>query len=431
MEKNWLRLTVLLPVVYLITSRLVLDLLRTVTRSIEAREGSLDRLRQAREQREAEGASLERVQLVAAQVARLEAAGRVASTVAHDLNNALSAILGWASLLVDDPEPADEDVAEAIKAFDESTDFASTLVLQLQPHPVATVAPGAATDVGELLVRNRTVFQRILRGQVELRLETTPGCFAPVRESELQRVLFNLATNARDAMPDGGSLTIRCEPDAQAGTVRIEVSDTGIGMDDATRTRAFDAFFTTKPSGQGTGLGLHAVHRAVTDSGGHVTLSSEPGKGTRFLLRWPLVQAPLRRQAAERAPGSNRRGLILLAEDNVWVRGALVRGLERAGFQVVVAEDGTQAFQQISRREDWAALCTDAIMPGTPSVEVIREFRERFPGRPIVVCSGHLPSEVEQFVKAGGVRFLAKPFGPSLLVGALAAALAEHEQPGS
>jgi two-component system cell cycle sensor histidine kinase/response regulator CckA len=428
MEKNWVRLAVLLPVVYLITSRMVLDLLQTVTRSIEARERSLGRLRRAREQRMAEDASLKWVQEVAAQTARLEAAGRVASTVAHDLNNALGAILGWASLIADDPEPTADDIAEAIKTFDESASFAATLVLQLQPHPITTSIPGEATDVGDLLVRNQSVLQQILRSQAELRLEATAGCFAPIRESELQRIVLNLATNARDAMPEGGCLTFRCDADAQTKTVRLEVSDTGMGMDEATQKRVFEAFFTTKSRTEGTGLGLHMVHRAVTDSGGRIELRSTPGKGSRFILHWPLAQAPSPRQAPERAPASIRRGLILLAEDNASVRGALVRGLERAGFEVVVAKDGTQACQQLSTRDDWGALCTDAIMPGTPSTDVIRAFRERFPRRPIVVCSGYLPKEVEQIVEAGGARFLAKPFGPSLLVDTLSAALAESEQ---
>ena len=416
---NWVRVAMVLPAVVLITTRLVLDVLRTVETAVVERERSLAELLRTRRERAQEVQSLGAAQAVATRATRLEAAGRLAGSVAHDLNNALGGVLGWASLLVDDPDPSEADIHEAIAAFNESVDLASALVLQLEPHTTPATGTEVATDLGAMIERYRGVAQRLLRDHIRIEIDVCVGCYVPISPSDLQRALLNLTANARDAMARGGVLTLRCSRDPVAQQAVLEVQDDGVGMSEETQRRAFEAFFTTKVRGQGTGLGLHTVAHIVQASGGTIELESKLGQGTCFRLRWPLAARPPPCATVSRAVARHARGRILLAEDNEWVRGAMARGLARAGYDVEVAVDGDDARQRVESADDWDALCTDAVMPGYSSAALIRDFKARFPERPVIVCSGYLSHDVSELIDAGGVRFLPKPFAPSALVGAL------------
>ncbi len=416
---NWLRVAMILPAVVLVTSRLVLDVLRTVEAAVVQREQALRGLNQARREHEQEAQTLDATRTVAARAVRLEAAGKLAGSVAHDLNNALGGVLGWASLLADDPDPPKEDIREAIDAFNESADFASTLVLQFEPHGATDAHEAVATDIGNAVRWMRGVFKRLVRERIEVHTEIAEGCYAGISRNDLQRVLLNLAANARDAMPGGGTLRFRVRREDKTERAVVEIADTGIGMSDDTQRRAFEAFYTTKGRGQGTGLGLYSVSRIVQITGGTIDVESQIGIGTTFRLAWPLEQPPPIRTEAPVVRTGGRRGRILLAEDNEWVRSAMVRGLQRAGFEVVATVDGDDARAQLEASDGWEALCTDAIMPGYSSAKLIQDFQERYPGRPVVVCSGHLSAEVSAIIDAGDVRFLPKPFAPSALVNAL------------
>lgn len=416
---NWYRLAILIPIILMISTATVCSLLDAQSRSIERLEGILERLAHATRVKEKETASLAVAQRIANQAPKLEAAGRLAGAVAHDLSNALGAILGWAMILREEPTPQQGDIRDAIAAFQQSVTYAEALVLQLEPPVDSGDGQRHSTDLGSLIERSHAVLLKTLRGAVTLKLQLEKDCCVPVSENALRRIIFNLATNACDAMPSGGALQIHCRRLVEQREVLLEVEDGGVGMSEAEQQRVFDAFYTTKAVGRGTGLGLYTVAQLVESSGGTLALESAPGKGTRVSLRWPAVEGV---SALTLVPGvepSSGRGFILLAEDNNWVRRAMTRGLERAGYQVVATIDGTDAKAHLDERDDWYALCTDAVMPGYASARLIDDFAARCPDAAIVVCSGHLPDEVEAVASRCGATLLPKPFSPSELVAAL------------
>lgn len=417
--RNWFRVAIVVPIAYGFASRLVLDVFETAIGTVRHLEASIESLLATRGERLAETRSLTAAQLVAERATRLETAGRAVGMIAHDLNNSLGAVLGWASLLLEDPDSSKEDVDTAVAVFRESADFAETLVLQLEHQPRGTRADAYATDLAVVCNRFLNVLKRLARNNVDIALAVEPGCFAPLTEHDLRRILLNLATNARDAMPNGGTFTIRCFGMPGTREVCLQLSDTGIGMNEDVRAHLFDAFFTTKGIDSGTGLGLHTVREIVTTSGGKIEVSSQPNQGACFTLRWPIASQPKEHSIDPSSTRGRSRGLILLAEDNDHVRNALGRGLLSAGYDVVTAADGDEARQRLDERSDWSALCTDAIMPGYATTKLIQDFRVRCPSGHVVVCSGHLPKDVDDIVQAGEVEFLPKPFPSSALVAAL------------
>ena len=417
--QNWLRVGLVLPVVCVITSRMVLDVLARATRSLGQIERSLDGLLLARQQRQAETESLTVLEQVVSRAGRLETAGRAAGTIAHDLNNALTGMQAWADMLLLEAQPSDKDVREAITVLRDSVEFADALITQLEPHGLPPPGEVQATNVAELVEQSLLMLRRTVGGKVQVEAALAPGCVVPLRANDLRRIVFNLAANARDAMPEGGTLSLKCRLDAQSGEVVLEVSDTGSGVAEATRVSMFDAFFTTKPPGRGTGLGLHTVAQLMQLSGGKIAVQSELAQGTRFTLRWPATAPLLQRPRSTPSQRIARRALILMAEDNDAVRRVMAHGLERAGHRVVLATDGHDARIQLALRDDWDALCTDAIMPGYPSADLIADFQARFPGRPVVLCSGHLPETLGPAFASLKLRFLAKPFSPARLVDVL------------
>ncbi len=430
------------------------------------------------------------------QAQKMEAVGRLAGGIAHDFNNLLAAISSYAELLVEQlPDPsarpaavaadalaaalagARADAREIRRAAERGAMLTRQLLAfgrrqQMQPRPIDLHA--VVTDIGRLL-------RRVLGASVELRLPLAAGQACVVADpGQLEQVLLNLAVNARDAMPDGGVLTIatthavRRPPPAARGRadaadglpaglapgryVCVTVDDTGVGMDEATQARVFEPFFTTKPAGQGTGLGLSMVYGIVAQSGGLVTVQSTPGSGTRFSIYLPEVAgggpaagapaAGAPEAAAVARPGGGASGrasgaasaasdaVILIVDDEAAVRTAAARVLARRAYRVIEAGDGLEALG-VAERHDGPIhlLITDVRMPGMDGRELARQFRVARPESRVLLMSGYedpvdaAPSAPPAADDVGAV--LHKPFTLDALTARVRDVLTDAEPAGA
>jgi CheY-like chemotaxis protein len=251
--------------------------------------------------------------------------------------------------------------------------------------------------------------------RVDLVLATEP-LWVEVDPGQIEQVVMNLAVNARDAMPRGGSLHFATERVDER--VRLRVSDTGTGMDAATKERIFEPFFTTKEAAKGTGLGLATVFGIVKQSHGDIAVHSELGQGTTFTIELPLVAAPREAARASREPAVRGTGdeTILLLEDNAPLRAVLARTLRARGYRVLEAGTGDEALEVLEDpRQTVHLLLTDIVLPGMSGAEVARRVRDRSPRLKIMFMSGYADPSEHADVPLGTARFLQKPFEPETL----------------
>ncbi|MEA2518788.1 MAG: two-component system, cell cycle sensor histidine kinase and response regulator CckA, partial [Chloroflexota bacterium] len=387
-----------------------------------------------------------RLQGEIAQGSRLESIGRLAGGVAHDFNNLLTAISGYGRLLeedlADDADSARQDVAAILQAADQ----AAALTGQLLAFSRRQELRMDVVDVGATVADVEPLLRRLIGEQVTLVVRAAPSVWPVLADrAQLAAVVVNLAVNARDAMPDGGTLTIETSnvvlDETYAGRhaevtpgayALVAVSDTGVGMDTETVTHIFEPFFTTKALGSGTGLGLATVYGTVRQSGGHIWVYSEPGQGTSFKIYLPkariegdeAVAAPAGAPEPARATvGARRR--VLLAEDEDLVRTFVVAALERAGHEVVAAASADEALAWLA---DPAArpdiLITDVVMPGVGGPELLERVREMRPGLPAVFMSGYTAGALQGRPMPAGAVLLEKPFTADGLEGAIATVIA-------
>lgn len=422
--KNWHRVALILPLTQLGLLSSVWSIVDHAVAGIRSMTSARMHLLRAQRTEDEEGERALLFEEQATRVERMSVNGTAAGTIAHDLNNTLQSF-SLAALLADEHlTPAEtDDIARNLKL---SSAHCEALVrLVGRDSTTATNAP--PIDMGELLTQVGELLPLLLGNSVQLSITVVPGAYVAISEADLQRVLFNLATNARDAMARSGQLDVRLSRDATQ--VVLEVADNGAGIDGSTRERLFEPFFTTKAAGEGTGLGLHAVARIVEETAGTIECESQLGLGTTFRLRWPTADASASSAQSIHAPPSpHAAGKVLVAEDDALVRRVIVRALRLAHYEVHEVEDGDRAMALIDREGDWVAMCIDGVMPGRPSADVIEAFTTRFPGRPVLLCSGHLPDALENRGLIGGnVAFLAKPFTPSDLQRALATAIADSD----
>jgi PAS domain S-box-containing protein len=383
------------------------------------------------------------------QAQKLEAVGRLAGGIAHDFNNMLTAIKGYGELLLARLEPGGDGYREALQVL-RAAEQAATLPRQLLAFSRNQVLEPRLTDLNEVVADASDLLRRLIGSAIEL--EVDPAAHAPVvlvDAAQLEQVLVNLALNARDAMPSGGTLSIGTEnvripaeptgvPGPKPGDyVVVTVDDTGEGMDDDTRAHAFEPFFTTRSPGLGTGLGLASVHGVVSQSGGFIRLESSPGAGTTVALHFPCAaravdaeppgdrdtHGALAVEADLTAAGEPRT--VLLAEDEELVRGLAVRILEQAGFTVHAAASGSEALEL---HDGLAApvdlLVTDMVMPGLNGRALAERLRSARPELPVVFMSGYSEEAPTLDLDGDGVTFLAKPFPLMALVEAVEQALA-------
>jgi len=362
------------------------------------------------------------------QAQKLEAVGRLAGGVAHDFNNLLTAILGSTDLLLESlaaDHPGREDAEDTRKAALRAAELTRQLLAFSRQQALAP----QVLDLNSIVANMDRMLQRLIGDDVELRAVLAADLGAVRADpGQLEQVIVNLAVNARDAMPDGGKLTIETmnvaleEASLAAKTVvvpgpyvMVAVSDSGTGMDAATQARAFDPFFTTKPQGQGTGLGLATVYGIVKQSGGHVWVQSEPGQGTTFRVYLPRVDAPVEAAVIDPViPPSSLRGseAILLVEDQAEVRSLVRRMLEARGYHVLVASSGPDALRlTVQHAGPIDLLVTDVVMPGMSGREVSLLLAPAHPKMKSLYLSGHTGESIaRQGLLDPGVAFLQKPF---------------------
>jgi PAS domain S-box-containing protein len=345
---------------------------------------------------------------------RLEAVGRLAGGIAHDFNNLLTAIGGYGELLVGGLEPDDPRRDDALEIV-EAARRATALTTQLLAFSRRQVLETEVLDVAEIVVGLGRLLSRLLGEKIALVTTVEQGCFVRADRSQLEQVLTNLAVNARDAMPGGGRLEIdvRCAGD----DVVLTAGDTGHGMDADTLTHIFEPFFTTKGPGRGTGLGLSTVYGIVVQSGGEITVSSEPGAGARFRVTLPLTTGPAQpAPAAEREPGQDGEGSVLVAEDEETIRRLVREALTRSGYTVHLAANADQALALlVEHGEEIDLLLTDVVMPGMSGPELARAAARVSPSLRVLYTSGYA-SEPDEAFEDPDVEFIGKPFSPEALV---------------
>lgn len=358
------------------------------------------------------------------QAAKMEALGRLAGGIAHDFNNMLMVILGHVNLLVSSPG-LDASTRSGLEEVQAAAERGTSLTRQLLAVSRRQSMEARALGLNDTVRRIEGMLARLIGENIELRAElAAEPDWIRADPSVVEQTIVNLAVNARDAMPQGGTLTIATESDEKG--VALVVADTGCGMDERTRARIFDPFFTTKPEGEGTGLGLASVHGAVTQSGGRITVRSRAGAGTEFRVLLPPAESPP--AAEEPAPPAHGfehgHETILLVEDESHVRRVARKMLENASYRVIEAGSPEEALRILqgdpSRIE---LLLTDVFMPGLSGPELAERSRRMRPELPVLYMSGYLPPDLGGPLRPEG-PLLRKPFKAASLARAVRRALA-------
>ncbi len=361
------------------------------------------------------------------QAQRLDAIGRLAGGVAHDFNNLLTAIVVPAELAID-KLPQGHPAREELDEIREAGNRASELTRQLLAFGRQQVLAPEVLELDEVVTAASRILRRVIPESVVLDLSLQgKGGLVRVDRTQLEQVIINLAVNARDAMPKGGRLTIETAPVtlteefcqrhqgvAPGRYVMLAMTDTGQGMDQATLSQVFEPFFTTKEQGKGTGLGLSTVYGIVRQSGGHIWIYSEPGKGTVVKVYFPEQVADSVRgtmPAESAGPVPSGTGDILFAEDDPALRRIGVRVLAGLGYTVHAAENGESALRLAETLPHIDLLVTDVVMPGIDGVELWERLRKLRPGIKVLFLSGWASDAVVRHrILEGEVPFVQKPF---------------------
>ena len=358
---------------------------------------------------------------------KLEAVGQLAGGVAHDFNNLLAAIRNCIQLVMNEvPEEFAfrEDLALALS----TTERAARLTGQLLSFSRRQAPLTESVDLASLVRDMLPLLRASLPASVTVRIEgAASGARVRADRGQLEQVVLNLAQNARDAMPSGGTLTLSVGVDDDAMQSTLTISDTGMGMDDAVRQRIFEPFFTTRPLGEGTGLGLAVVYGVVTQAGGTVRAESVKGVGTSICIVLPCSMDDVSEPPHGSAPSGTVVERILLVDDDAAVRVTTRRLLERLDFAVVEAENGIEALEVFrARRADIAVVLSDVRMPGMDGFRLAREVRALDPAFPILFISGFDAQMHKDRRGLEDIAMLAKPFALDKLLQMLRAAIASR-----
>ncbi len=361
------------------------------------------------------------------QVQKMESIGTLAGGIAHDFNNILAIILGFTGLLPQQRENSPR-FQQSVDSITKAVERGAHLVRQILTFARKTEVDVGAMSVNELIRDLVRMLEETFPKSIEIRTDLQ-RYLDPILgdQSQIHQAVLNLAVNARDAMADGGTLTIRTAlvsrselqnrfPNAAAPSyVQISVQDTGIGIDEATRQRIFEPFFTTKERGKGTGLGLSVVYGVVTGHGGFIEVQSSPGHGTTFLVYLPSTSAAEAPRAADDdASGQTVGGTetVLLAEDEEMLRHLATATLEARGYRVIAVADGVEALEVFEARlREIDLLVSDLGMPRLGGRETVRRALALRPGLPVIIVSGHFDPDEKATLAADGVgSFLQKPY---------------------
>jgi PAS domain S-box-containing protein len=365
------------------------------------------------------------------QAQKMEAIGSLAGGVAHDFNNLLSVILGGSALLADEL-PEGHPGRPVLQEIQVAGERARELTHQLLAFSRKQILQPRVVDLNAVVLRMERMLRRLIGEDVALVVRAAPGLRAvKVDPGQLEQVIMNLVLNSRDAMVDGGTITIETA-DVQVAAdlaerigalpgphVMLAIADTGVGMSVETRRRMFEPFFTTKGLGKGTGLGLATVLGIVQQSGGHIQVDSEPGEGTAVRIFFPSTSEPITRDPApdpvEVRPAGDET--ILVVEDEEQVRAVLEGILRRAGYQVLTASGGAEALSTFSASSTPIhLLLTDVIMPGMSGPVLAQRLQALRPGLEVLFISGYTNDEIDHHgVLDAGTHFLEKPVTPDAL----------------
>lgn len=356
---------------------------------------------------------------------KLEALGRLAGGVAHDMNNLLTVVIGCADLLLDDIPPGDahRDIVGEIKS---AGDRAASLARQLLAFGRRQVIVPTVLDLNAVIRSAVHMLRRIIGEDITIvtRLDDN---LKPVRAdaTQMEQVIINIVINARDAMPSGGTLTIETSqemvdrpgrPESEAAPpgwyVVLSISDTGSGIDAETQKHLFEPFFSTKPIGRGAGLGLASVHGIVTQSGGWIDVSSEIGRGSTFRIYLPIAEGAA--SPSEKLDACARTGgteTVLVAEDDADVRSLVCATLQNAGYTVISAAHGAEALDLSTRHPRIDLLLTDTIMPQLSGRLLAERMTARNPGLKVLFMSGYMEDQLlREGIETDRMPFIQKPF---------------------
>jgi PAS domain S-box-containing protein len=357
---------------------------------------------------------------------KMDALGRLAGGVAHDFNNMLMIIMGFADFLVaamDETDVRRKDAVEIRKASERAAALTQQLMVfgrRMPVRPTLVNLNDVVASLGDML---RSVLGETIVLQTEL--DPDPGGVR-VDRGQLDQALLNLALNAKDAMPGGGQLTVRTgkltvsgRPPAGSGSdvgpgeyEIVEVSDTGHGMDEATRARIFEPFFTTRTGSRNSGLGLSVVYGMVTQNQGHVWVTSAPGTGSRFTLCFVRMPLPAVKPAEPQVGTPTGHEVVLVVEDERAVRQLVRRALTEVGYRVMVAGDAVEALEILDQVDQVHVLVSDLVLPGMSGTELAARASQHHPDLAVVLMSGHAGAHRP----VAGAELLTKPFAPSELV---------------
>lgn len=371
------------------------------------------------------------------QAAKMEAIGRVAGGLAHDFNNQLHALRGFADFVARDPNlgaTAREDLHQVQRAGDRM----ASLTRQLLAFSRRQVLTPETVDLDAAVSEMQPMLQRLIGSNIEMRVERAPETkWVQVDPAQLLQVVMNLAINARDAMPGGGRLDMRTgirtlgpgdralmdEFELSPGAYAVlSVSDSGVGIEPSDLAQIFEPFFTTKGIGEGTGLGLPTVHGIVTQSHGAIEVRSTVGEGTTFMIYLPLSAPPqLQAPTLDRVSGTHSiAARVLVVDDEDLVREVAARSLEQAGFRVQRARHGREALQIVENAPRFDLVVSDVVMPVMGGRELGQRLAGIDPDLPIIWMSGHPREALSDIVgTAEDGRYLQKPVAPDFLVKAV------------
>jgi nitrogen-specific signal transduction histidine kinase/CheY-like chemotaxis protein len=357
---------------------------------------------------------------------KMEAIGQLAGGIAHDFNNILSAIVGYGGMMQMKMAPDDANrlnVEQLLSAADRAANLTHSLLAFsrkqiISPKPV---------NLNDIIKKVERLLLRLIGEDIELHTQTTEKVLTVWADSlQIEQVLMNLATNARDAMPAGGNLIIRTdainlrdeftmqESILKPGMyAQLMVTDTGSGMDEITREKIFEPFFTTKEIGKGTGLGLAMVYGIIKQHNGYILVSSQQGKGTTFRIYLPLIgaEASDRVNGQVQSPAKQGTETILLAEDHESVRKMTSTMLRDHGYTILEAVDGEDAVQQFHQHQDTIQLLLlDVVLPKKNGKEVYEEVKKARPGLKVLFTSGYSADVIHaKGIVDEGLHFISKP----------------------
>ncbi|MBI5739507.1 MAG: response regulator [Nitrospirae bacterium] len=366
------------------------------------------------------------------QAQKMEAIGLLAGGVAHDFNNVLMAIIGYSYLLKNRLQD-DAGLRSHVEQIIAVSNRAANMVRGLLAFSRKQVLKPMPADLNDIVRNTEKFLKMIIGADIEFTTKYSEKLLTVMVDAgQMDQVLTNLVMNARDAMPQGGVLSIETGIfDLEDEYVKaylldnpgvyacISLSDTGSGMDEETRKKIFEPFFTTKGVGEGTGLGLSTVYGIIKQHDGHITVYSEPGRGTTFRIYLPLIEAVAEKEQTP-SIASLRGGdeTVLLAEDNEHVRTLGRYVLEKYGYRVLIAEDGVEAVNKFNEHIDEIRLCIlDVIMPKKSGKDVYDEIKRTRPGVKVLFMSGYTADVLHRKDILGeGLNFITKPVTPETLL---------------